>query len=59
MLETIMSTEIQAYTTARMIFNHLLSWGWRKMERNIIRAGIIKIRENIIKIPGDVGPTGV
>lgn len=51
--------EIQAYKKAMTMFNNLLSRGFKNTERTIIRAGIIKITEKIIKSPGDVGPMGV
>ena len=57
--ETIIRMEILAYMNAITIFNHLLICGFRKMERNIIKAGIIKITEKITKSSGDVGPIGV
>ncbi|MEL4456931.1 hypothetical protein AABB81_13560 [Lutimonas vermicola] len=51
--------EIHAYMDAITMFNHLLICGFRKIERNIIKVGIIKITEKVTKIPGDVGPIGV
>jgi len=58
-LETIIRMEMHAYMDAITMFNHLLICGFRKIERNIIKIGTIKITEKVTKIPGDVGPIGV
>ena len=59
MPETMIIREILAYTNATKMFNHLLICGLRKIDRNIIRAGMIKITEKITRSLGEVGPTGV
>ena len=55
----IIKIDILAYKAAIQIFNHLLIFDFRKMDKKIIKEGIIKIKEKITKISGDVGPIGV
>lgn len=50
---------MQVYNNATIIFNHLLIFGLRNTERNIIKVGTIKISEKITRSPGVVGPIGV
>lgn len=58
-LDLIIRIEIMAYKNEIKIFNHLFNCGFRIMEKNIIKAGIIKITEKITSSLGVVVPIGV
>ena len=59
MLEIIIKMEIAVYNDATITLSHLLKFGFKKAESDIIKAGTIRMEEKITRMRGVVGPTGV